>query len=83
MGKSNCMILDLIKNEKIVTDLERVAREIEVLKLVCKGVTTEKIAAMLKVSVHTVTFHRVNISKKTNIKNVAQLTRFALKNKLI
>lgn len=58
-------------------------REIEVLKLVCKGVTSEQIASRLKVSMHTVTFHRVNIAKKTNIKNIAQLTKFAIKNKLI
>lgn len=82
MTSYNSFVYDKkLKNTNDVNSLTE--REIEVLKLVCKGVTTEKIAAMLKVSVHTVTFHRVNISKKTNIKNVAQLTRFALKNKLI
>jgi DNA-binding NarL/FixJ family response regulator len=58
-------------------------RELEVLRLVCKGMSSKLIAEKLKISVHTVAFHRVNILKKTRAKSISALIQFAIRNKLI
>jgi DNA-binding NarL/FixJ family response regulator len=59
------------------------SREIEILRLICKGMSSKLIAEKLKISVHTVAFHRVNISRKTRIKSVSGLIQFAIKHKLV
>ena len=58
-------------------------REIAIVALVAKGHTNKEIADMLNISVHTVTTHRKNISKKTGIKSISGLTMYAMLNKLI
>lgn len=58
-------------------------REIEVLRLLVKGLSQKEIADQLNVSVHTIISHRKNISEKTGIKSIAGLTIFALTHKYI
>ncbi len=58
-------------------------REIELLKQVCLGHTNQEIADKLFLSVHTVTTHRKNITKKLGIKTVSGLTVYALMNNLV
>ena len=58
-------------------------REITVLKHVTQGMTNQEIAEKLFLSVHTVTTHRKNITKKLGIKTVSGLTVYALLNKVI
>ena len=48
-------------------------REIEIIKLIAEGSTTNNIADLLHLSVKTVESHRRNIFKKLQVKNVAQL----------
>ena len=48
-------------------------RELEIIKLISAGSTTNKIADLLNISVKTVESHRRNIFKKLQVKNVAQL----------
>jgi DNA-binding NarL/FixJ family response regulator len=58
-------------------------REIEVLKQICLGLTTEEIADKLNISPKTVKSHRSNLLEKTGCKNTPTLILFALKNKII
>ncbi len=58
-------------------------REIEVIKLLADGLTSQQIAEKLFVSDHTIRTHRKNILKKTNLLNTSQLIQFAAKNKII
>lgn len=58
-------------------------RELEVLRLLVKGLSQKEIADVLKVSIHTVISHRKNISEKTGIKSIAGLTIFAITQKFI
>ncbi len=58
-------------------------REIEVLQLLAKGKTAKEIGDALCISVHTVTSHRKNISKKLKIHNISLLAIWAVKMKLI
>ena len=56
------------------------AREIDVLKLVCNGLTSHEISDKLFISIKTVEVHRTNIFHKANVKNVAELIIWAIKN---
>ncbi|WP_452224919.1 response regulator [Lacinutrix chionoecetis] len=58
-------------------------REMEVLELICKQYTTNDIAEKLFISPRTVEGHRNNLLLKTEVKNVAGLVIYALKNKMI
>ncbi len=58
-------------------------REHDILKHVAFGYTNQEIADKLFLSVHTVTTHRKNITRKLGIKTVSGLTVYALMNKLI
>ena len=53
-------------------------REREVLKLLAEGKRTKEIAAALYISPHTVRRHRYNIMEKLNIKNLADLVKYAI-----
>lgn len=58
-------------------------RELEVLKLVVEGNNTKEVAFSLDLSVKTVETHRTQIMKKLQMKSVAELTKFALREGLI
>lgn len=55
-------------------------REMEILKLVAKGHTNKEISNMIFISEYTVKNHLKNITKKLDIKNRVQLTRYAIDN---
>lgn len=58
-------------------------REMEVLELVSNGKTTKEIAQALFVSTRTVETHRVNMMKKLNVQNTAELIKKAAHLQLI
>ena len=58
-------------------------RELEVLKLVCEGYTSQQIALKLGISVKTVETHRSNIMNKLGVFSIAELVRYAIKKGLI
>ena len=55
------------------------AREREVLRFIAEGKSTKEIAANLGVSVKTIETHRLNIMGKLEIKNVAELVKYAIR----
>jgi DNA-binding NarL/FixJ family response regulator len=58
-------------------------RQREILQLIAEGKSTKEIAGILDVSVKTVETHRARLMERLGIKDVAGLTRFALKSGLI
>jgi DNA-binding NarL/FixJ family response regulator len=58
-------------------------REEQVARLIGEGVNSKQIAEMLFISEKTVSKHRVNILRKLNLKNTAQLTRYVYDNNLV
>jgi two-component system response regulator NreC len=58
-------------------------REKSVLCLIAEGNTSHKISSILGLSVHTVIRHRQNIMDKTGLRTTAELTRFAVCQRLI
>lgn len=73
-----------LEGEEIQNALERLsAREREVLRHIAEGSSNKEIAQKLSISVRTVESHRDSLMKKVGIKNVAGLTRLALRSGLI
>ncbi|GAA5522811.1 response regulator transcription factor [Aliifodinibius salicampi] len=70
-----------ISPPKVETDLTK--REREILELIVQGMTSKEIAKELYISPRTVDTHRSNLMEKLELKNIADLVRFALKNKLV
>jgi len=58
-------------------------RERQVLTLIAEGRRSQDIAARLRVSVATVEVHHRNIMRKLDLHSVAELTRYALRERLI
>jgi DNA-binding NarL/FixJ family response regulator len=58
-------------------------RELEVLVLVCNGLSNQEIGDKLFISPKTVEVHKSNIFKKTGVRNSAQLVIYAIKNGFI
>ena len=54
-------------------------REREVLQMIADGNSTKQIASLLKVSAKTIESHRRQVMGKLNIRNVAELTKFAIR----
>ncbi|MGI8506577.1 MAG: response regulator [Solirubrobacteraceae bacterium] len=58
-------------------------RELEVVKLIAEGHTSEEIAETLVISKKTVERHRANILEKLGMKNRVELTRYAIRRGLV
>lgn len=58
-------------------------RQREVLQLVAEGHPNKEIARILRLSMKTVEFHKNNLSKKLNIHNTADLTRYAIQHHIV
>ena len=68
---------ELLQQESPADALSR--REREVLCLVAQGMSTKQIAAELHVAKRTIDWHRRNIMDRVNIRTVAELTKFAIR----
>ena len=58
-------------------------REVEIIRLLSDGLSNQKIADQLGISHRTVDTHRTNIMQKVKVKNVAELVKYSIINKLI
>ncbi len=58
-------------------------RELEVMKLIAKGLNSEAIGKELFLSEHTIKTHRKNILEKLNLKNTAELVTFIHQHRLM
>lgn len=54
-------------------------REREVLQLFAEGKSTKEVAFLLSVSVKTIETHRIQIMRKLNIRSLAELTKYAIR----
>jgi DNA-binding NarL/FixJ family response regulator len=59
---------------------ELTTREVEVMALICEGLTSQEISERLNISAKTVETHRSNLFLKAGVRNVAGLIAWALKN---
>jgi DNA-binding NarL/FixJ family response regulator len=55
------------------------SREYEILQMLAEGFTTKTIAGNLHLSVKTIETHRMHIMDKLNVKSIAELTKYAIR----
>lgn len=67
----------------ISTNIPLSAREIDVLRLVAKGLLNKEIADRLCISQNTVITHRMHITEKLGIRSVSALTVYAVLNDIV
>jgi DNA-binding NarL/FixJ family response regulator len=79
LTKSSDTSNEVIENE----ELQLTKREIEVIKLIAEGLTSQEIADKLFISPRTVDTHRRNLLQKLNVKNTAELIKFAIKHHIV
>ncbi len=58
-------------------------REREILQLLAEGRTSKEVALALKISTKTAETHRTNIMQKLNLHSITELTRYAIRNKIV
>jgi DNA-binding NarL/FixJ family response regulator len=58
-------------------------REVEVLQLICDGLSNREIAERLKLSVNTVSVHRTNIMSRIGVHKTAELVVYAIQHGLV
>jgi len=63
--------------------IQLTSREREIVQLIAEGKTNKEAATRLGVSVKTVDAHRANIMAKLDLHSVADLVRYAIRNKII
>jgi DNA-binding NarL/FixJ family response regulator len=71
------IFMDFSLNSENQQKKELTTKEIEIVKLITKGLTSKDIADQLFLSPRTIETHRHNILKKLNLPNAAQLSRWA------
>jgi len=76
------MINSLMSDNKS-KDSQLSERELEVLAHIATGKTNKKIGEKLCISGRTVETHRRNILEKLDVKNTAEMIRYAIENKII
>ncbi len=82
------LVMDTIKEEttnsqRLLLLNELTEREVEVLSLVCDGLSNQEISERLVVSVTTIKSHMSNLFSKLNVSDRTQLVVLALKNHLV
>lgn len=59
------------------------SRELEVLNLICQGLSSQEISEKLFISFHTVESHRANLMHKAGVSKTAGLVRWAVENNFV
>jgi len=59
------------------------ARELEILQLLAEGKTAKEVASALGIATKTSDTHRTNIMRKLNLHSIAELVRYAVRNKVV
>lgn len=75
----------LVKSEPLPGERNRrlTPRELEVLQLICDGLSNKEIAVKLELSANTVAVHRANIMNTLGVHKTAELVVYALQNGLV
>ncbi|MCC2687997.1 MAG: two-component system response regulator [Rhizobiaceae bacterium] len=80
---TECLLDDFLNAEKAFASQTLTSREREVVQLVAEGQSNKNIAARWGVSMKTVDSHRTSAMKKLNLRSAVDLTRYAIRNRLI
>ncbi len=59
------------------------AREREIVQLLAEGKSNKEVAQMLNISIKTAETHRTNIMNKLDLRSIAELVRYAVRNNIV
>ncbi len=79
---SQSLLMNILRVKRDNTQVDLSKRELEVLRLICKGLSTTEVSDELNISVRTVEHYRAELLAKTGSANAISLVLFALKNHL-
>jgi two-component system, NarL family, invasion response regulator UvrY len=83
-GAAETLALRIAKGTGEQSPLDSLSmRELQVLRRLAMGHTNREIAAAYSISIKTVDTYRARLLKKLNLRNNAELSRFAMQNRLI
>jgi DNA-binding NarL/FixJ family response regulator len=80
---SEALALRVIKGNSKTPTESLSMRELQVLRLLALGHTNHEIAETYNIGIKTVDTYRFRILKKLNLRNNAEMSRFAIQNKLV
>jgi two-component system, NarL family, invasion response regulator UvrY len=81
---SEALALRVIRGSNSKTPIESLSmRELQVLRLLALGHTNHEIAATYNIGIKTVDTYRFRVLKKLNLRNNAEMSRFAIQNRLV
>jgi two-component system invasion response regulator UvrY len=81
---AEALALSIARGNRGQTPLDSLSmRELQVLRRLAMGQTNREIAGMFGISIKTVDTYRFRLLKKLNLRNNAELSRFAIQNRLI
>jgi DNA-binding NarL/FixJ family response regulator len=72
-----------MRDDAAKSDVRLSRRERDVLRLIAEGVRSPAIAHQLHIALGTVEVHRRNIMRKLEMRTIAELTRYAIRNGLV
>ena len=81
--QAEMLMEQLLPDKKNNAVLELTDRELQVMRLIALGKNKNEIAESLQISKNTISNHRNNILKKLGLQNTADITRFAVSNRII
>jgi DNA-binding NarL/FixJ family response regulator len=81
-SQEKCNLDIFIPTNNLARRYELSSRELEIVSLIRKGLTSNEIAKALFISVNTVEAHRKHIFKKLKLKNIQGLVKFAYEHSL-
>jgi DNA-binding NarL/FixJ family response regulator len=80
---SEMVFAGYLKGDGRVADRSLTPRERELVQLVAEGKSNKNVAQILGISVKTVESHRAAVMKKLNLDSVADLVRYAIRNRIV
>lgn len=76
-------VLEQAQRGEAISEDPLTPRELQVVKLIAEGYTSDEIANQLVISRKTVDRHRSNLLEKLGMRNVAEVTRYAIRRGLL
>ena len=76
------ILIDFRNNDKILHELLS-NREFEVFKLIASGKSSQQISDQLSLSANTISTYKSRLLTKMNLKTIADITRYAIENKIV
>jgi len=80
---SEILLADVVDSDQTTGSKRLSAREREIVQLIAEGKTNNEVAKALTITVRTAENHRANVMRKLGADSVADLVRYAIRNKLI